>query len=61
MAIENGRRAERAPLLHRSTSVRAIFPKDEEKDGISTLRGTFIISSIGMLIFLQGEYLLNGN
>jgi hypothetical protein len=55
MAIENGRRAERAPLLHRSTSVRAIFPKDEEKEGISTLRGTFIISSIGILIFLQGE------
>lgn len=54
MTIENGR-AERAPLLHRSTSVRAIYPKDDEiETGISTLRGAFIISSIGLLIFLQG-------
>jgi len=56
MAIENGR-AERAPLLHRSTSVRAIHSKDDETEaGISTLRGTCIIASIGMLIFLQGVY-----
>ncbi|KAF2820619.1 MFS general substrate transporter [Ophiobolus disseminans] len=53
MAIQNGR-AERAPLLHRSTSVRAVYSNDDETEaGISTLRGSFIISSIGLLIFLQ--------
>jgi hypothetical protein len=57
MAIEHGR-AERAPLLHRSTSVRAIYPKDDETENeISTARGSFIIASIGLLIFLQGMYL----
>jgi hypothetical protein len=56
MAIQNGR-AERAPLIHRSTSVRAIYTKDDDtENGISTTRGSFIISSIGLLIFLQGRY-----
>jgi hypothetical protein len=54
MAIHNSR-AERAPLIHRSTSVRAIYQKDDDTEsGISTTRGSFIISSIGLLIFLQG-------
>lgn len=58
MAVDNSR-AERAPLIHRSTSVRAIYPKDDETEaGISTLRGAFIISSIGLLIFLQGTQFL---
>jgi Na+/proline symporter len=58
MAIQNGR-AERAPLIHRSTSVRAIYqPDDEEEKGISTARGSVIISSIGLLIFLQGRSFL---
>jgi hypothetical protein len=58
MATQNGR-AERAPLIHRSTSVRAIYhPEDEEEKGISTARGTVIISSIGLLIFLQGRSFL---
>jgi hypothetical protein len=62
MAVANGR-AERAPLIHRSTSVRAIYARDEEEEeeeieekGISRARGTFIISSIGLLIFLQGRF-----
>jgi hypothetical protein len=54
MAVHNSR-AERAPLIHRSTSVRAIYQKDDDTEsGISTTRGSFIISSIGLLIFLQG-------
>lgn len=55
MRDETGR-AERAPLIHRSTSLRPIYPEDEEAEkGISTLRGTCIIASIGLLIFLQGK------
>jgi hypothetical protein len=54
MAIGDGR-AERAPLIHRSTSVRAIYQPDDEEKGISTARGSVIISSIGLLIFLQGK------
>ncbi|KAH4925767.1 hypothetical protein HBI55_139680 [Parastagonospora nodorum] len=52
MAIENTR-PERAPLLHRSTSVRAVYSKDDAETGISAARGSCIIASIGLLIFLQ--------
>ncbi|KAH7391103.1 major facilitator superfamily domain-containing protein [Phaeosphaeria sp. MPI-PUGE-AT-0046c] len=53
MVTQNGR-AERAPLIHRSTSVRGIYTKDDDSDShISTTRGAFIIGSIGLLIFLQ--------
>jgi hypothetical protein len=60
MAVANSR-AERAPLIHRSTSVRAVYVRDDDDEGgrgeekdISMTRGAFIISSIGLLIFLQG-------
>ncbi|KAF1914124.1 major facilitator superfamily domain-containing protein [Ampelomyces quisqualis] len=53
MSVSNGRE-ERAPLIHRSTSVRAIYTKDDESEtNIATSRAAFIISSIGLLIFLQ--------
>jgi hypothetical protein len=53
--VDGLRRAERAPLIHRSTSLRPIYSKDDETEGvISTLRGSCIVASIGLLIFLQG-------
>ena len=56
---EDHRWAERAPLIHRSTSLRPIYAKDDETEGdISTLRGSCIVASIGLLIFLQGTTLL---
>jgi hypothetical protein len=55
MTVENGR-AERAPLIHRSTSVRAIYTKDDDAEAaISTTRGACIVASIGILVFLQGQ------
>ena len=54
MTVLNGS-AEREPLLERSTS--PSLSDSEGKDGeavISTLRGSLIVGSVGLLIFLQG-------
>lgn len=54
MAVLNAS-TERAPLLRRSTSP-SLSDRDS-KDGeaaISTLRGSFVVGSVGLLIFLQG-------
>lgn len=54
MAVLNGS-AEREPLLERSTS--PSLSDSEGKDGeavISTLRGSLVVGSVGLLIFLQG-------
>jgi hypothetical protein len=56
MAILNGS-SERDPLLEPSASPSSSErgDKPEEEAAISTLRGAFIVGSVGLLIFLQGK------